>query len=106
MPIFMYSASTNPVLSILSMPTLCAACVFLLLDRNRGMHFFDVTHGGSTLLRQQLLWFFAHLGVYITFLPATGMICMILPVCSRRPIARYAYVAIISSLPRIRRRAR
>ncbi len=80
MPIFMYSTSTNSVLSILSMPTLCVACVFLLLDRNRGMHFFDVTHGGSTLLRQQLFWFFAHPWVYITFLPATGMSCMILPV--------------------------
>jgi cytochrome c oxidase subunit I+III len=98
MPIFMYSTSTNSVLSILSMPTLCVACLFLLLDRNWGMHFFDVTHGGSTLLWQQLFWFFAHPWVYIVFLPATGMISMILPVFSRRPIVGYAYVAISTVL--------
>jgi cytochrome c oxidase subunit I len=98
MPIFMYSTSTSSVLSILSMPTLCVACVFLLLDRNWGTHFYDVVHGGSTLLWQQLFWFFAHPWVYIIFLPATGMISMLLPVFSRRPIVGYAYVAISTVL--------
>jgi cytochrome c oxidase subunit 1/cytochrome c oxidase subunit I+III len=98
MPIFMYSTSTNSVLSILSMPTLCVACVFLLLDRNWGTHFYDISHGGSTLLWQQLFWFFAHPWVYIIFLPATGMISMLLPVFSRRPIVGYAYVAISTVL--------
>ncbi len=98
MPLFLYSTSTNSVLSILAMPTLCVACVFLLLDRNWNMHFFDVTHGGSTLLWQQLFWFFAHPWVYIIFLPATGMISMLLPVFCRRPIVGYAYVAIATVL--------
>jgi cytochrome c oxidase subunit I len=98
MPIFMYSTSTNSVLSILSMPTLCVACLFLLLDRNWGTHFYNPDHGGSTLLWQQLFWFFAHPWVYIIFLPATGMISMLLPVFSRRPIVGYAYVAISTVL--------
>jgi heme/copper-type cytochrome/quinol oxidase subunit 1 len=98
MPIFMYSTSTNSVLSIIAMPTLCVACVFLLLDRNWGTHFYDPTHGGSTLLWQQLFWFFAHPWVYIIFLPATGMISMLLPVFSRRPIVGYTYVAISTVL--------
>jgi cytochrome c oxidase subunit I len=98
MPLFLYSTGTTSALSIIAMPTLCVACLFLLLDRNWNMHFFDVLHGGSTLLWQQLFWFFAHPWVYIIFLPATGTISMLLPVFSRRPIVGYAYVALATVL--------
>ena len=57
-------------------------------------------HGGSALLWQQLFWFFGHPWVYIIFLPATGMISMILPVFSRRPIVGYAYVALVDGAHR------
>ena len=98
MPLFLYSTGTTSALSIIAMPSLCVACVFLLLDRNWNMHFFEVLHGGSTLLWQQLFWFFAHPWVYIIFLPATGTISMLLPVFSRRPIVGYAYVALATVL--------
>lgn len=93
MPLFMYSTATTSVLSILALPALTVACVFLLLDRNWGTHFFDPTHGGSPLLWQHVFWFFGHPWVYIIFLPATGMISMLLPVFARRPIVGYTYVA-------------
>lgn len=98
MPLFMYSSSTISVLSILAMPALTVACVFLLLDRNWGTHFFDSASGGSPLLWQHLFWFFAHPWVYIIFLPATGMISMLLPVFARRPIVGYVYVALATVL--------
>jgi cytochrome c oxidase subunit I len=93
MPLFMYSTATTSILSVLCLPALTVACLFLMLDRNWGTHFFDVSHGGSVMLWQHLFWFFGHPWVYIVFLPATGMISMIVPVFARRPIVGYAFVA-------------
>ncbi len=93
MPLFMYSTGTTAIITILSLPALTACNILLELDRRWYTHFFDVMHGGSPLLWQQLFWFFGHPWVYIVFLPATGMISMMVPVFSRRPIVGYAYIA-------------
>ena len=98
MPLMGYSTLTTSWLSMFAMPALVAACVFLQLDRRWGTHFFDPPLGGDPLLWQHLFWFFAHPWVYIIFLPATGMISMLLPVFARRPIVGYAYVAIATVL--------
>ncbi len=93
MPLFLYSTLTMSFVSIFAMPALSAANIMLELDRRWMTHFFDVAHGGNPLLWQQVFWFFGHPWVYIIFLPATGMISMIVPVFSRRPIVGYPYVA-------------
>ena len=93
MPLFLYSTGTTAFLSILAMPALAVACVFLELDRQWNFHFFDVRAGGDTVLWQHLFWFFGHPWVYIVFLPSTGMISMVLPVFARRPIVAYPWVA-------------
>ena len=98
MPLFFYSTLTVSASIILSLPPLTAALVFLELDRQWGTHFYDTTHGGSAMLWQQLFWFFGHPWVYIIFLPATGMISMILPVFARRPIVGYTWVAFATVL--------
>ena len=98
MPLFMYSTATISALSVLALPALTVACLFLELDRNWGTHFFDVARGGSALLWQHLFWFFGHPWVYIIFLPATGMVSMIIPVFARRPIVGYVYVALSTVL--------
>ena len=98
MPLFFYSTSTISASIIFSLPPLTASLVFLELDRQWGTHFYDTTHGGSALLWQQLFWFFGHPWVYIIFLPATGMISMIIPVFSRRPIVGYTWVAFATVL--------
>lgn len=98
MPLFLYSTLTVSFVTILALPSLSVANIFLELDRRWTTHFFDVAHGGSALLWQQLFWFFGHPWVYIIFLPATGMISMIIPVFSRRPIVGYAWVAIATVL--------
>jgi len=98
MPLFFYSTLTVSISVILSLPALTAALVFLELDRRWGTHFYDPAKGGDVLLWQQLFWFFGHPWVYIIFLPATGMISMLLPVFSRRPIVGYTYVAFATVL--------
>jgi len=94
MPLFLYSTLTISVSIVLSLPALSAACVMLELDRQWGFHFYDVTHGGIVLLWQQLFWFFGHPWVYVVFLPATGMVSMMIPVFTRRPIVGYPYIAV------------
>ncbi|HEV2325986.1 MAG TPA: cbb3-type cytochrome c oxidase subunit I [Terracidiphilus sp.] len=98
MPLFLYSTLTASLDVVFALPALSAACIFLELDRHWGTHFFGVADGGSTFLWQQLFWFFGHPWVYVIFLPATGMISLIIPVLSRRPIVGYAYVAIATVL--------
>jgi heme/copper-type cytochrome/quinol oxidase subunit 1 len=98
MPLFLYSTATVSFTIIFSLPALTAACVFLELDRRWGTHFFDPKGGGFPLLWQQIFWFFGHPWVYVIFLPATGMISMIVPVFSRRPIVGYPFVAISTVL--------
>jgi cytochrome c oxidase subunit I+III len=98
MPLFMYSTMTISWAILISMPALTASCVFLELDRRWGTHFFDPRLGGNPLLWQQLFWFFGHPWVYVVFLPATGMVSMIIPVFSRRPIVGYPFVAISTVL--------
>jgi cytochrome c oxidase subunit 1/cytochrome c oxidase subunit I+III len=93
MPLFLYSTGTTSFLSVLALPALTAACVFLELDRQWGTHFFQSRYGGDPIVWQQLFWFFGHPWVYIVFLPATGMISMLLPVLSRRPIVGHPIVA-------------
>jgi len=93
MPLMLYSTGTMSIIAILSLPALTACNIMLELDRQWQTHFFDVARGGHPLLWQQLFWFFGHPWVYIVFLPATGMISMMVPVFSRRPIVGYAYIA-------------
>src|SRR5581483_4943220 len=72
MPLFLYSTGTTSFLSLLALPALIAACVFVELDRQWGTHFFQHRYGGDPVLWQHLFWFFGHPSVYIVFLPATG----------------------------------
>ncbi len=98
MPLFLYSTLTISFVVLFSLPSLTAANIFLELDRRWGFQFFKTAHGGNVLLWQQVFWFFGHPWVYIVFLPATGMISMIIPTFSRRPIVGYPYVAMSTVL--------
>jgi cytochrome c oxidase subunit 1/cytochrome c oxidase subunit I+III len=98
MPLFLYSTLTVSFLILFALPALTIACVFLELDRHWGTHFFRIASGGDPILWQQLFWFFGHPWVYVIFLPATGMISLIIPVFSRRPIVGYSYIAIATIL--------
>jgi heme/copper-type cytochrome/quinol oxidase subunit 1 len=94
MPLFLWSSLTMSVSVVLAMPALTAALVFLELQRHWHFVFFDVQRGGSPMLWQHLFWVFGHPWVYIVFLPATGMLSMIIPTFSRRPMVGHTFVAL------------
>jgi cytochrome c oxidase subunit I len=93
MPLFLYSTMTVSFVILFALPALTAACIFLETDRRWGTHFFRIADGGDTFLWQQLFWFFGHPWVYVIFLPATGMLSLIIPNFSRRAIVGYPWVA-------------
>src|SRR6476619_5824802 len=78
---------------IFAVPAVTVAAALLEMDRLFGTTFYVVGSGGSPLLYQHLFWFWGHPEVYILFVPATGMVSMILPTFSRRPLSGYLWVA-------------
>jgi heme/copper-type cytochrome/quinol oxidase subunit 1 len=83
---------------IFSMPPLTAALGFLELERRWNFVFFDPSRGGSPLLWQHLFWVFGHPWVYIVFLPATGMLSMVIPTFCRRPMVGHTFMALATVL--------
>ena len=92
-PLFVWMTFITSILVILALPVLNAALVMLLIDRQLDAHFFLPSGGGNAILWQHFFWTFGHPEVYIMALPAFGMISEIIPVCSRKPIFGYPFVA-------------
>ncbi|HEX4493664.1 MAG TPA: cytochrome c oxidase subunit I [Acidimicrobiia bacterium] len=92
LPIFVWSMLVFSFMVIFAVPAVTVAAGLLELDRIFGTQFFNPAHGGSTLLYQHLFWFWGHPEVYILFIPATGMISMIIPAFSRRALAGYLWI--------------
>jgi cytochrome c oxidase subunit I+III len=81
---------------IFAMPAVMLASSFLAMDRLVDTHFFNPAEGGDALLWQHLFWFFGHPEVYIIFIPATGMISMLVQTFARRPL--FGYTGVVLSL--------
>jgi len=83
-PLFCFAFLAASFGLLFALPALSVDLIFLYLDRNLGMHFFDPAHGGSTLLWQHLFWFFGHPEVYILIVPAFGIATEIIPALTQR----------------------
>ena len=68
--------------------------MLLELERAFGWPFFIPQKGGDALLWQHLFWFFGHPEVYIIFLPAAGMVSMIVPTMARTPLVGYRLIVV------------
>jgi cytochrome c oxidase subunit I len=95
-PLFVWAMLVTSFLVILAMPAIVLASSTLILDRLVGTHFFNPAEGGDVLLYQHLFWFFGHPEVYIIFLPAVGMVSMIVSTFSQRPI--FGYLPLVMAL--------
>jgi cytochrome c oxidase subunit 1/cytochrome c oxidase subunit I+III len=93
MPIFVWSMLIFSFMALFAVPAITLSAGLLELDRLFGTAFFNPSAGGSALLYQHLFWFWGHPEVYILFVPATGMVSMIVTTFSRRALAGYIWVA-------------
>jgi cytochrome c oxidase subunit 1 len=91
-PLFVWSMLVTAFLVMFAMPSIMVASTSLILDRLVNTHFYDPSSGGHVLLWQHLFWFFGHPEVYIIFIPATGMVSMILGTFARRPVIGYPVI--------------
>ena len=89
--IFSWNMMVTSSLALFAFPLLGSALLMLLMDRNLGTTFF-ATEGGGPILWQNLFWFWGHPEVYILFLPATGLMSLILPKFVGRKLFGYQFI--------------
>lgn len=92
MPMIAWAYLITAFAILFAFMTLLIGSLLLELDRKFGTQFFNASAGGNPLLWQHLFWIFGHPEVYIQFIPATGMVSMIIPVFARRQLAGYTYI--------------
>ena len=94
MPLFAWAILVMAFMIALGFPPLILASILLELQRAFGFVFFDPALGGDPLLWQHLFWLFGHPEVYIIFLPAAGVVSMVVPTFARRPVVGYAWIVL------------
>ena len=89
MPPFAWAVLVAALMVIFAFPALIAGTLLLELERAFDWPFFIPARGGDPLLWQHLFWFFGHPEVYIIFLPAAGMVSMMVPVMAGATLVGY-----------------
>ncbi len=99
MPLFAWAMLVFAVMIILAFPAVILATALLELERAFHWPFFTAEAGGDPLLWQHLFWFFGHPEVYVIFLPAAGMVSMIVPTMAGQPLAaqRLVILALVAT---------
>ena len=94
MPMFAWTMLIFAGMIVFAFPAVILATMMLELERAFGWPFFIAAKGGDALLWQHLFWFFGHPEVYIIFLPAAGMVSMIVPTMARTPLVAYNLIVV------------
>ncbi len=94
MPVYAWSMLVTALMILFAFPAIIAGSSLLELERAFDWPFFIADRGGDPLLWQHLFWFFGHPEVYIIFLPAAGMVSMMIPVVARRPLVGHRAVVL------------
>uniref|UniRef100_UPI0011F3D74A cbb3-type cytochrome c oxidase subunit I n=1 Tax=Siccirubricoccus phaeus TaxID=2595053 RepID=UPI0011F3D74A len=93
MPIFAWAMLVFAAMIVFAFPAVIWGTILLELERAFGWPFFIAARGGDPLLWQHLFWFFGHPEVYIIFLPAAGMVSMIIPAMVQARLVGHGLVA-------------
>ncbi|HZN46716.1 MAG TPA: cbb3-type cytochrome c oxidase subunit I [Ramlibacter sp.] len=93
MPLFAWAALVTGFMIVFAFPAIIAGTILLELERAFDWPFFIPARGGDPLLWQHLFWFFGHPEVYIIFLPAAGMVSMMVPTLARTPLVGHGAIA-------------
>ncbi|HET8726377.1 MAG TPA: cytochrome c oxidase subunit I [Alphaproteobacteria bacterium] len=94
LPIYSWAMLVFAGMIVFAFPAVILATALLELERAFHWPFFVAEKGGDPLLWQHLFWFFGHPEVYIIFLPAAGMVSMIVPTMTRTPLVGYRLVVL------------
>jgi cytochrome c oxidase subunit I+III len=94
MPMFAWTMLVFAVMIVFAFPAVILATIMLELERAFGWPFFIAEKGGDALLWQHLFWFFGHPEVYIIFLPAAGMVSMIVATMARSPLIAHNLIVV------------
>jgi cytochrome c oxidase subunit I+III len=92
MPVYVWAMLVVGGMIIFAFPPVILATALLELERAFHWPFFVAEQGGDPVLWQHLFWLFGHPDVYIIFLPAAGLVSMIVPTMARTPLVGYRWV--------------
>jgi cytochrome c oxidase subunit I+III len=95
LPPFTWMTLFTQILLLFSVPSILAGTLALITDRALGTVFF-LNPAGSTILWENMWWFFGHPEVYVVVLPAFGAIAEVIMVFTGRPL--YAKQALLISV--------
>jgi len=94
MPIFAWSMLIFATMIVFAFPAVILATMLLEIERAFGWPFFSAELGGDSVLWQHLFWFFGHPEVYIIFLPAAGLVSMMVPTMAQTPLVGYRLIVV------------
>ncbi len=94
MPIFAWAMLITALMIIFAFPAVIAGTTLLELERSLDWPFFIAERGGDPILWQHLFWFFGHPEVYIIFLPAAGLVTMMIYTLARTPLVGYRAIVL------------
>jgi cytochrome c oxidase subunit I+III len=92
MPPFAWAMLVFAGMIVVAFPAIILSTILLELERLFHWPFFIAGKGGDPLLWQHLFWFFGHPEVYIIFIPAAGLMSMIVPSLVQAPLVGYRLV--------------
>ncbi|MDV3258525.1 MAG: cbb3-type cytochrome c oxidase subunit I [Sphingomonas sp.] len=94
MPVFAWAMLVFAGMIVIAFPAVILGTLLLELERALNWPFFDPTRGGDPMLWQHLFWFFGPPEVYIIFLPAAGLLSMMVAALARTPLVGYQLVVL------------
>jgi cytochrome c oxidase subunit I+III len=94
MPVYVWAMLVVGLMITFGFPPVILATALLEIERAFHWPFFIAERGGDPVLWQHLFWLFGHPEVYIIFLPAAGMVSMIVPTIAQRPLVGYRLVVL------------
>jgi cytochrome c oxidase subunit I+III len=94
MPVYAWAMLVMAVMIIIAFPAVILGTLLLEIERAFNWPFFDPTRGGDALLWQHLFWFFGHPEVYIIFLPASGLVSMMVVALARAPLVGHSLIVL------------